>query len=374
MVASLTILAALGLIGLLAWALWCEIIYCEPRAGDEIVHVEAADGHLLGMVHYRARGEVRRGEPVVLCHGLSVNRHNMDLDDETSLALYLARQGFDVYALDLRGRGYSRGGRWIPRHGFDDYVQLDLPAVIEGVRRRHRTARIHWVGHSMGGLVLYAHLARNPEAPVRSAVTVGSPVRLQLPWWARLSARIPAWLPPVLPILQARLAFLIAPLVGLWYPGLVRYILHPEHTRPRRVRRAVANLVADISGPELQHFSRMVLNDAFCSLTDGLDYRAGMADIRTPTLVIAGNRDLLARAEGVHEGFARLGSPEKRYLLLGSDAGPVAFGHGDLLIGDYAPRLVFPEIEAWLRQHDPAETAGGPQPRRETVQSAPAAA
>ncbi len=357
MAASLLILGVLGLICAVAWALWCEIIYCEQRLGDELVYVEALDGHRLGMVHYRARGALRRAEPVVLCHGLSVNRANMDLDDETSLALYLANRGFDVYALDLRGRGHSRDGRWIPQHGFDDYVRFDLPAVIDAVRRRHDAVRVHWVGHSMGGLVLYAYLARHPEAHVRSAVTVGSPVRLHLPWWARWSARIPAWAPRMAPILQARLAFLIAPFVGLWYPGLVRYIIHPEHTRARRVRRAVANLVADISGPELQHFSHMVLSGEFSSLEDGFDYRAGMADIRVPMLVMAGNRDLLARAEGVREGYECLGSPEKRYCLMGSETGQVDFGHGDLLIGDYAPKLVFPEIEAWLLQHDPVRDA-----------------
>ena len=59
-------------------------------------------------------------------------------------------------------------------------------------------------------------------------------------------------------------------------------------------------------------------------------------------------------------GFLALGSEDKTYRVFGREHGdPTDFGHGDLVIGDHAPTVIFPEIAAWLRTHDVAE-AGEP--------------
>ncbi len=353
-VSRVVLLVLLGVVVFSAYALWCEVLFRRHRPGDEIVRAVTSDGCSLGLVHYRARGATSRAEPLILCHGLSANRYNLDLDDQTSLALYLAGRGFDVYLLDLRGRGLSRRGWW-PTQSFDDYVDHDVPAAVAAVRARHGGARVSWVGHSMGGLVLYAYLARQPDAPIGAAVTVGSPLRFDYPWWIRGPLAVAAALPRLGPILQARAARLLAPLVGHVYPRIVRWLLHPEHTAPARVRLAVANLVADISGNELKHFAHMVRGGAFKSLRDGFDYGSALGAVEVPVLALAGSRDLMAPATSVREACRRLGGPA-RFRLLGRDAGdPVDFGHGDLLIGDHAPAVVFPEIADWLETHGEAQ-------------------
>jgi len=62
--------------------------------------------------------------PVILCHGLTYNALFWDLIPECSFAEYLSSQGFDVWAVSLRGSGLSQ--KWsgrpttshgLPRHG-----------------------------------------------------------------------------------------------------------------------------------------------------------------------------------------------------------------------------------------------------------------
>src|SRR5512139_2866597 len=116
--------------------------------------------------------------PVILCSGYACNRHFLDFDDRYSLARFLARRGFDVWILELRGHGLSdppqgRQRSWT----FDDFVQYDVPTAIAYVRDQADRAPV-WIGHSMGGMVLYATLGQNPAAAAAlgGLITMASPV------------------------------------------------------------------------------------------------------------------------------------------------------------------------------------------------------
>ena len=101
--------------------------------------VTTADGWRLARAPYPPLGASRRRFPVLLCHGLGANRCSFDLGSDPSLAVYLARLGFDVWCLELRGHGRSdRPGLFSPRHfgwSFDDYLHIDLPTAIAKVQK-----------------------------------------------------------------------------------------------------------------------------------------------------------------------------------------------------------------------------------------------
>eukprot|EP00291_Cryptomonas_curvata_P011844 CAMPEP_0172189260 /NCGR_PEP_ID=MMETSP1050-20130122/22418_1 /TAXON_ID=233186 /ORGANISM="Cryptomonas curvata, Strain CCAP979/52" /LENGTH=153 /DNA_ID=CAMNT_0012863921 /DNA_START=321 /DNA_END=779 /DNA_ORIENTATION=+ len=130
--------------------------------------------------------------PVILCHGAFANRVTYDLGaGRPSLAVFLAERGYDVWALELRGHGRSQKPPWLQNvlhQGFNvpngdaegswsvmAYIQHDLPAAVDYVRSRTGAARVHWVGHSMGGIVVYSWLAFAPHHAdaFASVVTVG---------------------------------------------------------------------------------------------------------------------------------------------------------------------------------------------------------
>src|SRR5262245_60927463 len=72
--------------------------------------------------------------PVLLVHGYGQNRYAWHLPAR-SFSNYLARAGFDVFNLDLRGHGRSRHlGARLPAH-VTEFVREDVPAAVEEIHR-----------------------------------------------------------------------------------------------------------------------------------------------------------------------------------------------------------------------------------------------
>src|SRR5439155_22881110 len=67
---------------------------------------------------------------VLLIHGFGQNRYAWHLPSR-SLANHLARAGYDVFNLDLRGHGRSRHFGARRSRGIDEYVTEDLPSAVE---------------------------------------------------------------------------------------------------------------------------------------------------------------------------------------------------------------------------------------------------
>src|SRR5262245_51905788 len=73
----------------------------------ELVVFRSAVGVPLAMVRKRSAEQKATLAPLLLVHGWGQNRYIWHLPSR-SLSNYLARAGFDVYNLDLRGQGRSR--------------------------------------------------------------------------------------------------------------------------------------------------------------------------------------------------------------------------------------------------------------------------
>ena len=93
---------------------------------------------------WRPKGGARAA--VVLVHGLKDHGARYD-----HVGRWLARHGYAVHALDLRGHGESEGERFFV-DAFDEYVE-DLDAFVGLVRSREPEKPLFLLGHSMGGAV-----------------------------------------------------------------------------------------------------------------------------------------------------------------------------------------------------------------------------
>lgn len=83
---------------------------------------------------------------VAIHHGLADHS-----DRYADFAIRLARAGYAVWALDMRGHGRSAGER-VSLSSPDDLL-ADLDAFLALVRARHPEAKLFLYGHSVGGLV-----------------------------------------------------------------------------------------------------------------------------------------------------------------------------------------------------------------------------
>ena len=75
------------------------------------------------------------------------------------------QDGFDVWIVSLRGdEGTTPPSRRARRSiSFDDYARYDMAAAVDAVRERTGSETVSWVGHSLGGMLLYAWLSQRPE-------------------------------------------------------------------------------------------------------------------------------------------------------------------------------------------------------------------
>lgn len=123
------------------------------------------------------------GTPVLMMHGAIENSRVFYNEEGKGLGPYLAMNGYDVYAADLRGRGGS-----LPHvsrkseYGQTDSINEDIPAFMNRIIELRGRIPQHWICHSWGGVLATAHLLRHPEkiANVRSLVYFGSKRRVSV--------------------------------------------------------------------------------------------------------------------------------------------------------------------------------------------------
>lgn len=349
--------SALGLVAL-GWALAaCPGRYEEPLTKEAIAHrVKTSDGWELALVQYKAHGPAK-GRPVLLCHGISANARNMDLDEEHSLARWLARQGREAWTISLRGTGDSdradpRQGRW-PGYGFDALWSKDLQAGIRYVREHNAGAAIDYIGHSMGGMLVYAYLAQGGDG-LNAVVTLGSPTRLD--WNSAMAPFLERVVKLMLsdetavPVVWS--SWLTLPLQAELRNSPIELLLYnPEHVSKQSWKRIAAFATADIQGGVARQILGYVRSGRFESADGRSDFRAGLAKVRTPVLVVAGKSDRLAIVPAVRDGYRALGGP-KEWLLMGVENGAGAdYGHMDLVIADRASTELWPKVLDFLDRH-----------------------
>lgn len=334
-----------------------------PLVHGEVSHPTTRDGWPLTVERFRpsSSGTIpRKKRPVVLCHGLLSNRAYFKLDGPRSLPLVLAREGFDVYVVDLRGRpDAGKPGWYFGAHTYDydidDYVAYDVDAILTHVSATAGTTGVAWVGHSMGGIVAYARAGTFHDARIERLVTVGSPgfmspasKNLLVGYKARGALRL-------IPAVPAESASQVEAWTGLPLSArTVRDTLYADedwtHDEYRLLLRYAVN---DASPGELRQFSA-ALEDGEMKTRDGrVSYSKDIANVAVPALLFGGRRDALADPLVVRRVYDTLASADKSLVIAGRAEGfTVDYGHADMLVGENASREIFPTITRWLTEHD----------------------
>lgn len=333
--------------------------YHVSTSQDETGYFRTADGWRLAVHRYRPRGN-SAGYPVILCHGLGGNRYSFDLRGAPSLAPYLRNRGWDVWVVELRGSGASdRPGVWfsdVPyKWGFEDHLSYDVPAVIDYVLDRTGASAAHWIGHSMGGMLIEAYLAGQSSPKLATATAIGSPAdfsKIDRPFFdALLHVK---WMLRVLP-------FAPMPYIGKMFipvihrlPTSVQSLFYPPNIEPRRARTIVAIGSPMVMSNQLWlDFGRFLESDG-PTTESGEAYLERLWESDVPILLIGGSKDVMAPPAAV-AGAARPGKDigERLCITVGQAFGcREEYGHVDLLVGSRADTEVYPHILEWLVRHD----------------------
>ena len=327
------------------------------QARSRLYRVPTRDGWKIALHNYPHRPYHAAVDTVILCHGLGANRYNMDAPGELSLARYLHRHGWDVWVLELRGAGHASKPRLWNRLSYDwnldDYVYHDVPAAIRFVREKTRRQQVHWVGHSMGGMLAYAFLCTHGNQWAKSIVTIASPsmksVRnplldrlLPLQGLLRVINRVP----------QSLVARMAAPVVTRIAPKIAELVVNPDNMDPKQMRLLARRVIEDIPTGLLRQFISWYEESAMVKHYGFITYSEGLQQIQAPLYAIAGQADRLTPPEDVRAVVKRVGSTHTRFDAFGRASGcRHDYGHVDLVLGKYASSEVWPHILDWLEKH-----------------------
>jgi len=315
----------------------------------EVIRVLADDG---GSAVFTRRPH--DGEPVVLVHGISSNHRFFDLDEERSLAIYLHDLGYDVWNLDLRGHGRARvhaSGRAQRPSSMDVYAMYDLPAAFDHVVEVTGYEQLHFVGHSMGGMVLAMYLAVEPEPALASVVVLSSPLDFREPSRLLRIAHGASPLGALLPTLATPAG---ARLLGPWHKGnpAQQFLYNPELIPKPRQRALLRWVVSPLYRGEIKHFRSILEVGEVISVGGEVVYRDHLWDVHTPILFFAGRADRIVSPDRVRTFFDAMGSVDKRLVVLSEANGHHGdYGHLDYTASDGAVQDVFEPVGEWIAEH-----------------------
>ncbi|KAG8047119.1 hypothetical protein GUJ93_ZPchr0008g12591 [Zizania palustris] len=236
---------------------------------------------------------------------------------------------------------------------FDHYLEEDIPTVVEYIRQHSRSkdGKLFAIGHSMGGILLYAMLSKSGfegvESSLAAIVTLASSVD-----YTTSNSSLKMLLPLVHPA-QA----LNVPAVPL---GTLLAAAYPWASSPPYLFSWLNHQISaqDMMHPEL--LSKLVFNNflpakvvlqlatafqegGLCNRTGTFSYKDHLRACQTPALALAGDKDLICPPEAVYETVKLIPQHMVKYKVFGKPEGP-HYAHYDLVGG----RLAMDEVYPWM--------------------------
>ena len=330
-----------------AYSYGLKSYFHESECAREVHTICTDDGWRINL--YRYFDPTRHGEPVFLCHGISGNRYNFIYPRGNSLIDHLVQEGYDCWAIDLRGNRSSQPPQGVSRHSceMDEYLRYDLPAALNHVLDTTQASQLHWVGHSMGGMLLYAYELMHGRELIASGTTLGTPpgfenVRMShhpfvlmymngLPALAEFSLRLVS---PFIPVLKLSNSF--APINWKNMSEGIRFYNLMELPPPKCMK-------------QLDEWAR---TDTWWVDENSIDVLTGLKALETPLFIVGGKLDGIAPPKNLEFFHKWLPTPDKRLLILSRENGAKEdYDHVDLVFSPNGKAELYEPICEWIADH-----------------------
>ncbi|GAA4822327.1 alpha/beta fold hydrolase [Algivirga pacifica] len=278
----------------------------------------------------RFYNEDSNGEAVLMIHGAIENGSIFYAKKKLKgLAPFLAQEGYDVYVVDLRGRGLSTPAvNKTSTNTQYDTIMEEIPACIQKIRAiRSEHTPIHTVAHSWGGVLLLAYLARHPQETFKS-----------------------------MNFLATKRSIKVKNIKKLWEVDVFWSAVGEMLTRVK------GYLPAKEWGFGADNESRAVYRDCrqwvyalneWKSNQDGFDYLDALAKANNipPTLYLTGLKEYyLGHQMDVKRLMKEVNNPQDQFILLSKENGfKKDYDHINICTSKEGPQDHFPLIVEWMR-------------------------
>jgi pimeloyl-ACP methyl ester carboxylesterase len=306
-------------------------------------------GHELALKRVRATGG-RTGRPVVLVPGYGMNAFVFGFHPQgPSLEASLAARGLDVWSIELRGQGRSRGAAG--RHGLAELALEDVPAALAFVLRESKADAVDLVGCSLGTALSFIYLAHTPDAPVGSVVSYGGLVTwVDVHPLLRMAFASP-WLAGKLELRRTRdLARVALPRVAKIAPQLLSIYINAKSTDLSRSDEMVETV--EDPNPQVNLEIAGWIKERRL-VVRGVDVSARLAEMTYPLLCVVAKDDGIVPERTARAVFDEIGSTDKELLVVGGGERPIA--HADLFLSEGAQEKIFDPVARFLTRRQKRE-------------------
>jgi pimeloyl-ACP methyl ester carboxylesterase len=329
-------------------------------------------------------------------HGLNANQNNFTGPADACLADYLSGRGYDCWTVDLRGTRSSRPpfAQGTNTVTVEDFVWRDLPAAISHIQKATGRGKIHYVGHSLGGLLLYAYVQAHGADKIASGTALGAPTR-----FSDVMPALPKFLVKAVlrfPWLSGEMLRCVLPFAKLAGKGISAFPINPNNLAPGMGLSDIYPILDDPAPLVHAQVFGWAERGEVTLRQDSLNLTRGYAEMKFPLLAVYGPDDPFVLLDVGKTFFAGIRHDDKKMIVCSRENGcGEDYNHCDLSFGREGAREVFEPIVQWIRAHPcpeavreaakPAEmkvaavakavmNAKAPAPARETVAAIPAAA
>ena len=306
--------------------------------------VPNAKSSTLGLVQLKANNLDVSTAPVVMFVAGAISNGKMFWSSKgKGLAVYLAKQGVNVFVTDRRGIGYSKpslkeeaaAGTII--HGQLETIRDDLPLLATAVSAlsQRTDGRQTWISHSWGGVLLSSMLAREHAALSQGNVHVDSMVCFgtkkyigEKNSWEYFKGIVVGW-NFLCPILARYYGYLPAKKIGVGSDDETINFL-----------RDCTKWVQD--------------ENLWIDPVDGFDYQTAWNDLdyRPPVWHICASHDAYLGNPRDVQRWANLTGQIQRFSELSREKGsPEDYNHLSMLTSKHAVTDIFPRVFEWLQEH-----------------------
>ncbi|KAK3121554.1 hypothetical protein QOZ80_8BG0656090 [Eleusine coracana subsp. coracana] len=246
---------------------------------------------------------------------------------------------------------------------FDHYLEEDIPAAMEYIRQHSKTkdGKLLAIGHSMGGILLYAMLSRSgfegAPSDLAAIVTLASSVdyttsnsslKMLLPLAQPAQAlNVPAV--PLGTLLAAAYPWASGP--PYLFSWLNSQISAQDMMHPELLSKLIFNNFCTVPAKVVLQLTTAFREGGLCNRNGTFSYKDHLRDCQTPVLALAGDKDLICPPEAVYETVKLIPKQKMMYRVFGKREGP-HYAHYDLVGGRLATHEVYPCIIEFLSRYD----------------------
>jgi cholesterol oxidase len=318
---------------------------------------------------------------VLLVHGLTSSSDMFIMPEHQNLVTYLLDNGYaDVWTLDHRMSNRFPYDTETHRFTLDDVAAFDHPAALRELRRHIGDRRVHVISHCLGAVTFAMSLFGGAVSDIASLTCNSVALTPRVPRWSRVKLRIAPFLAEYVlgfSFLDPRYGeapaltrgWLLSRWISLFHRecdvrschfvsfmwGSGRPAMYDHDLLAPETHERTADLFGAVGLHYYRHLRKMAVAGRVVRYDPAqprqallpTDYLAGAADVTTPLLLLAGERNHVFTDSNIvcHEMLDRIRPGRHSLAVL------PGYGHQDPFMGRDAHRDVFPQVLAHLRAH-----------------------